>query len=200
MFDCELYFLLAHELGHVSLGLNPRPPPPIIIPNTVRGIDRDRLYACDSLIGEGVAASRQQEAAADQYALRLLGGIPSASPPPRLRYEIGTKMLMNAELGKLVTSLMALNPHGPMLAARAGLDVDSKAVEALAQRLGDQRKLMQTVFPSTHPALVDRLLTVVESLNANPMSLQYGRASFGQDARAWQMLIALTCSRLGETH
>jgi hypothetical protein len=194
-FEGAVAFLLAHEMRHVVMGLAPLRP--ASVPRGLKGRDRDRVFACTSMLDEGVAGDRQREEAADEFAIRLLGSIPAPTPPRRLRYELGTLFLLNGELGKLVTVLMALNPRAAALAARAGLAVEQAAVSALSAGLGRDDGLIETVFPASHPAFVDRLLTAAASFAANPTSLSYRNPSAGLDQQSWRMLVQLLCQGIG---
>jgi hypothetical protein len=149
------------------------------------------------MIGEPVAGRRRQEAQADGFAIDVLGNLLHPAPPRRLRFEIGTAFLMNGELGKLVTVLIALNPHGAALMARAGLSVTPAAVRALSERLGREDGLIETVFPNSHPALVDRLLEMMTTFSRNPMSAFYNNPTYGQEQEVWRLLIQLLCRGIG---
>jgi hypothetical protein len=162
-------------------------------PHGLTGRDRDRFWACASLVGPQVAGSREQEAAADLYAARLLAALPARSEPQRLRYEHGTLFLRNAEIGLVVAGLVTTWPRGQMLLDRAQLPIDRDAVRAYGVTLDRNSGMIETVFPSSHPAQVNRMFGVYEVFTQTPQSAYYG-SSDQHDAQMWQILIQLMCS------
>ena len=192
LFDGAAAFLIAHEMGHVVLGLDPALERHISLPRGLTGPDRDRVWACTAMLGDVVAGRRRQEAEADAYALGLLGRI-RAQAPPRIRFELGTLFLLNGELGKLVYALFALNPNAPALMRRAGLGVNAELVRVLSARLSRQDGLIATIFPDSHPALVDRMLEVATGFSRIPMSLSYGNPSAIDGQRTLRLLVQIQC-------
>jgi hypothetical protein len=198
LFDGAVAFLIAHEMGHVVLGLDPALERHVSLPRGLTGRDRDRIWACTTMLGDVIAGRRQQEAEADAYAIGLLGRI-TTQTPPRLRFELGTLFLLNGELGKLVNVLIALNPNGPTLMARAGLGVNAELVRALSAQLSRQDGLIATIFPDSHPALVDRMLEIASAFVRNPTSLSYGNANAVDSQRTWRLLVQIQCHGIGSS-
>ncbi len=191
--DGAIAFLLAHEMGHLALGIDPALEGWTARPRGLAGADRDRFWACANLVGANVAGTREQEAEADQIAARLLAGLPAATPPRRLRYEHGTLFLRNAEIGKVVATLVTLSPRGQMLLDRAALPMNRDAIRALGARLDRDAGMIETVFPPSHPAQVDRMFGVYEVFAETPQSAYYGDSD-QHDAQMWRLLIQLMCS------
>ena len=193
LFDGAVAFLIAHEMAHVLAGLDSALEGPVRRPPGLQGRDADRFWACSNLVGEKITGTRQQEADADQYAALLLATIPHPSPPKRLRFELGALFLLNAELGKAVLTIMSLNPNAPALAARAGLKLNDTLVRAMAQTLGRGDGFIQTVFPDSHPARVDRLLDVAGIFARTPASTWYGDQDQASNQQLWQLMIQAMC-------
>ena len=191
--DGAIAFLLAHEMGHLAIGIDPKLEDPIRLPHGLTGPDRDRFWACANLVGPQVAGTREQEAEADAYAARLLARLPAATSPRRLRYEHGTLFLRNAEIGMVVAGLVTTWPRGQMLLDRAALPIDRDAVRAYGATLERDAGMIETVFPSSHPAQVNRMFGVYEVFANTPQSAYYGDSD-QHDAQMWQVLIQLMCS------
>jgi hypothetical protein len=196
LFDGAAAFLIAHEMAHVLAGLNSALEGPVRRPSGLQGRDADRFWACANLVGEKITGTRRQEAEADQFAALLLATIPHPSPPRRLRFELGALFLLNAELGKAVLTIMSLNPNAPALAARAGLRLNDTLVRAMTQTLGRGDGFIQTVFPDSHPARVDRLLDVAGIFARTPASAWYGDQDNTSSQQLWQLLIQAMCQSI----
>jgi hypothetical protein len=190
-----LAFLLAHEMGHLALGIDPALDGWITRPRGLTGPDRDRFWACANLVGASVEGTREQEAAADRYAAELLARLPAERAPRRLRYEHGALFLRNAEIGKVVAALVTLSPRGQMLLDRAALPIDRDAVRAMGETLSRNTGMIEKVFPESHPAQVDRMFGIHEVFASTPESAYYG-ATDEHYAQMWRMLIQLMCASI----
>jgi hypothetical protein len=88
---------------------------------------------------------------------------------------------------------MSLNPNAPALAARAGLKLNDTLVRAMAQTLGRGDGFIQTVFPDSHPARVDRMLDVAGIFARTPASTWYGDQDQASNQQLWQLMIQAMC-------
>lgn len=197
LFQGAIAFLIAHEMGHVVAGLDPaasgsgRPPPGLGGPNS------DRLWACATLVGEDVNARRAQEAEADSFAAALLVRIPHHSTlARRLRYEHGTVFLMNAELGKVVAALAALSPRRDSIVRMAGIALNPAIIDAMRDSLGRTAGMIETAFPPSHPAQVERLIEMAVRFSQNPKSAYYGDADDAKRLALWRLLIHNVCESI----
>jgi hypothetical protein len=200
LFEGAAAFLLAHEMGHLALGLDPALEGWVARPRGLAGADRDRFWACPNLVGSNVDGTRQQEAQADAYAAKLLASIPHPSPPKRLRYEHGALFLRNAEMGKVVATLIVLSPRGQMLMQRAALPMNPEVIRGMGETLSRDEGMMATVFPSTHPSQADRMFGVYDVFVLTPTSAYYGDRTSQSDSAMWQMVIQLMCSSIAQPH
>lgn len=189
IFDGAVAFLVAHEMGHLAAGVAPASTGRISIPQGLRGRDRDRFWACSSLVGDAVNSRRREEAQADAFAAELLGSIPHLSAR-RLRYEHGTMFLHGAELGKVAAALAALTSDDS-LARAPGFSVNPATVRAMAGTLGRGTGLVQTAFPEAHPAQAERLLDIADGLARNPRSTYYGDS----DGALYRSMLSLIVRR-----
>jgi hypothetical protein len=194
-FEGAAALLLAHEMGHLALGLDPALEAWVSRPRGLQGPDRDRFWACQSLVGANIEQTRRQEAAADLYAARLLAKIPHPSPPRRLMYEQGALFLRNAELGVVVAMLAALQPN-PRVRELMAQELNPDVVHGMAGKLSRDAGIMETIFPSTHPSAPDRMSGLYEVFAATPQSGFYGRAGSQQSSAMLQMLIQQMCASI----
>ena len=195
LFDGAAALLLAHEMGHLALGLDPALEAWVARPRGLQGRDRDRFWACQDLVGGNIEKTREQETAADLYAARLLAKIPHPSPPRRLMYEHGALFLRNAETGMVVAMLAALLPDQRVRQLMAR-QLNPEVVQGMADRLSRDAGVIETVFPSTHPSSTDRILSLYQVFAETPQSAYYGSQTGRQDAGMWQMLIQTMCSSI----
>jgi hypothetical protein len=195
MFDGAVAFLIAHEMGHIAAGFDPALDLPFNMPQGLRGLDRDRFWACTNLVGARVAGSRRREAEADQYAMELLGQIPYPSLPA-LRFELGALFLLNAELGKSIAAMLSLRENGRAIADRAGISLNQKLVDGLAASRERDPGFIRAIFPDTHPSGVDRLLSVANGFARNPNSLSYGNQQNMQFVQTWSLVLQLMCKNI----
>ena len=198
LFQGAAALLLAHEMGHLALSLDPALEAWVRRPRGLAGPDRDRFWACPDLVDAKIQETRRQEAAADLYAARLLAKIPTSSPQ-RLLYEHGALFLRNAEMGKVVAMLIVISPRGQMLMQRGGVLVSPEVLRGMSEMLGRDAGMIETVFPSTHPSSTDRILSLYEVFANTPQSAYYGSHTEKQDSAMWQMLIQLMCSSIKPT-
>ena len=193
LFNGAVAFLLAHEMGHIELGLAPetRGNAP-----RLQGRDRDRVWACESLVGDYVNRRRREEAEADAYAMRLLGAIPD---PKRkgLRYELGTMYLQTAQLGMVTATLAALSPDANQRALAAGVGVSPSASRAMGEGLSREAGMIQTAFPASHPSQVDRMFEIVRAFARNPASTCCRDLDDANHRRIWDMLVRTNCGSIG---
>lgn len=193
LFDGAVAFLLAHEMGHVLAGLSSDATSHLSLPGHLQGRDRDRAWACASLVGEHVNRKRKEEADADAYAMRLIGAIPN--PPGRkgLRYEFGTLFLQVAELGKVTATLAAISATGEQLTRGR---VNPNTVAAMRDTL-DGSGMVEAAYPQSHPAQVQRMLESVNRLSTNPVSVFYGDPDNALDRMMLDRLVQKTCESVG---
>lgn len=197
LFEGAVAFLVAHEMGHVAAGLESTPAGPLRLPRGLKAQDRDRSWACASLVGNEVNDRRAEEAEADAFAADLLGKIPHpASAPRRLRFEHGTLFLQNAELGKVVAALAVLSPRGQNLMRIAGVWLNPEVLDAMRDTLGRDAGMIQTAFPPSHPAQVERLMDVAAQFSTNPMSAYYGETDNAAERGVWSLLIQNVCQAI----
>jgi hypothetical protein len=192
-FDGALAFLLAHEMGHVELTLAPEER---VRPPRLEGRDRDRAWACESLVGDYVNRRRREEVEADAYAMRLIGAIPH---PKRkgLRYEHGTMYLHTAQLGVVTATLAALSPGANQLALAAGVGVSPSASRAMSEGLSREVGMIQTAFPASHPSQVDRMFEIVRAFSRNPASICCDNLDDADNRSTWDMLVRRNCGSIG---
>ena len=196
LFEGASALLLAHEMGHLALGLDPALEAWVSRPPGLQGPDRDRFRACQDLVGANIEQTRRQEAAADLYAARLLAKIPHPSPPKRLMYEHGALFLRNAEMGIVVAMLTAISPRSPMVRELMTRQISPEVLSGVAETLSRDAGMIETVFPSTHPSSTDRILSLYEVFAETPQSSYYGSQTSRQDSAMWQTLIQLMCSSI----
>lgn len=196
LFDGAAALLLAHEMGHLALGLDPALEAWASRPRGLQGPDRDRFWACQDLVAPNIEQTRRQETAADLYAAKLLAKIPHRSPPNRLMFEHGALFLRNSEMGMIVATLIALSPRNQRMSELMSLQMNPEVTRGMADTLSRDAGMIETVFPSTHPSSTDRILKLYEVFTATPQSAYYGDQSSGQDSKLWQMLIQQMCSSI----
>jgi hypothetical protein len=197
LFEGAAALLLAHEMGHLALGLDPTLEAWVSRPRGLQGPDRDRFWGCQQLVSANIEQTRRQEAAADLYAAKLLAKIPHPSPPTRLLYEHGALFLRNAEMGMVVAMLTAISPRGPMVRELMAQRISPEVLRGMAETLSRDVGMIETVFPSTHPSSTDRILSLYEVFAETPQSAYYGEQTARQDSAMWQTLIQLMCSSIG---
>lgn len=194
-FEGAAALLLAHEMGHLALGLDPTLEAWVSRPHGLQGPDRDRFWACEGLVGANIEKTRRQEAAADLYAAKLLAKIPHPTPPRRLMYEQGALFLRNAELGLVVATLTALQPN-PKVRELMAREWNPEVVRGMAAKLSREAGIMETIFPSTHPAAPDRISSLFGVFAATPQSGFYGREGSQQASAMLQLLIQQMCGSI----
>jgi len=194
LFDGAVAFLLAHEMGHIHLGIAANSPGRPRLGLT--GRDRDRAWACGTLVGEDVNRRREEERQADAYAVRLLGAIRHPSRAG-LRYEYGTMFLQVAELGKVAAALAALSPNADQQARAAGFGVSPATRQAMAVTLGRTTGMVERAFPDSHPAQVQRLFDVVDAFSRIPMSECCRDLDTANHRSMWGMIVQATCGSIG---
>jgi len=200
-----LAFILAHEMGHVSMGqplsqqVSRRP-----LPRTLSKEDRKNLKVCPELLAPNYRDQQQVEARADDYAVQLLGKVlfpPGVTDQPRLWYELGAQWLVLYRINsELVRTLYATNSKN--IRAMLRLQLGPALYDALQGQKKDQDaeadSFIAQAFPATHPASYRRLSQALGGLAKSPYSLYYGQPVDDSEATMLDAVIQRQCSEIGE--
>ena len=172
-----LAFVIAHELGHVSLG-----PREVVARSQARpftGRDRDTYRACPLLVDPGHREKQAVEAEADKVAARLLAGVCAQLTPQQPRkfvYELGAQWYFVYTMGQgLVSALFATESRliHTYMKTKLGADLYG-AILKTAER--EDRGSVQVFFPFTHPPDYRRAVDSLGQLRRLPCSYFYGEA------------------------
>lgn len=157
-FKGVLAFLIAHELGHIDLPASPqtdysRP----FRPQNDR--EFDIFWSCPELVFPDAKYWRAEEAAADQYALRILAHLGGQ------RYEHGAGWylvyLLNLSMIRAVP--LASPSLLPFLQQRYG-----NAFDRLRTASAATKGPIEAFYPKSHPDVLSRLAVAMANLYGDP--------------------------------
>lgn len=167
-----LAFVLAHEMGHLRIGLSQQSDEPDkrrLSKLTDR--QKDEMKACPELMAEESRQRQKHEQAADLAAVGLLGQQCRIGGDGKLRhsiYMLGTAWYFLASMSdKLIE--MGRNTDSPVIAqalrAKIGPELYQQMVAAKATK---ERRAVALAFPSSHPPDTARMQAIEAALKTTP--------------------------------
>jgi hypothetical protein len=187
-------FVLAHEMAHLLGG--PAPPLPSTRPDLPRRA-RQLAPACPQLTDPAIAARRAYEEQADTVALNavLAAGEPMGQGRRGLPGELGIATLLTLTLAANIVQLGSTIESG---IAPRGLQMMVGPEKFAALRARNTpvpgTDLTRLVYSDTHPAAVQRLMTVMRALAAQRGSLWFGDPDPASDQAVLLQLQELACA------
>ena len=194
-------FVLAHEMGHLALGANPkmrRRPEQF----TYSDEDRDILWACTDLLDASYRRQREIEAKADDVAVDLLSRVnfpPGTLDRPMLRFELGARWYTIYGSAKhMVRALTAT--ESPNIQAMLRRQFGDDVFETLAARKqAPGEGSVRVFFPETHPAHVQRAARSLSRLADSPRSVYAGsRPGVEGSVAMLEQMLDEECARVAE--
>lgn len=192
-------FVLAHELAHTLGGT--APPLPSSRPGLPRRA-RQLAPACPGLTDPSITARRAYEEQADAVALDavLAAGPPMGQGARGLPGELGIATLLTLTLAANIVHLGSTLDSGIAPRGLAML-VGPEKVGALRARQAPVpgTDLVRLVYSDSHPAAVQRLMTVMRILAKRPGSLWHGDPDPAADQAVLLQLQDLACAEAMRT-
>jgi hypothetical protein len=190
-------FVIAHEVGHVKLGSPPAPDQD----TALQGRKRELAPLCPSLTSPAVLALRKYEENADALGFEavVVGGSAMGRGPKGVAGDLGIVALLdfllaedNVRVGSVVQDPFVRG----LLSEKIGKEYLARLITLNSSNQVGTTSLVERFYSDTHPASVERLVTLRNKLSKLPESIWYGEPDVNS-LQQMELLRNKACAEVG---
>jgi hypothetical protein len=190
-------FVVAHESGHLHSGTEVARSDDDV-PTLTNARERDLRHACWDMLTTKARSIQTLETQADDYAARLISQIQfpaGALRAPLLWYELGAQSYLMYILNTQMLIAAGATTSNYLRAAMR-IQLGNELYSAVIAREGIETGALHIVYPTTHPATVDRVYRFLQAVASSPYSYHHGHPLDYAEFSGIKFVIDPACAEL----